>query len=45
VLDECKDSVGGDVHRALLNRLQILSDRGVGNSIRETELRVRINQL
>lgn len=37
--------MGGDVHRSILNRIQILNDRSVSNSIKETELRLRINQL
>ena len=45
MLEEVKDSVGGDVHKALLGKVQVLTDRNVNSSIKETELRVKINQL
>ena len=38
-------SVPGDVHNALLNRIQSLNDKNINNSIKETELRLKINRL
>jgi hypothetical protein len=36
VLDDVKMSVPGDVHNALLNRIQSLNDKNINNSIKET---------
>jgi hypothetical protein len=33
------------VHQTIVQKLQIISDRSMNNSIKETELRLRINQL
>ncbi len=45
ILDDVKDCVPGDVHKALLSRMQSLNDKNINNSIKETELRLRINRL
>ena len=37
--------MGRDIHQAAVNKLQTLSDRTMTSSIKETELRLRINQL
>ena len=35
----------GEIHNALLSRMQSLNDKNINNSIKETELRLRINRL
>jgi hypothetical protein len=45
ILEEGRDSVGREVHQTIVQKLQIISDRSMNNSIKETELRLRINQL
>lgn len=45
VLEESRDSVSSEAHKIALGKLQNLSDQALSNSIRETELRVKINQL
>lgn len=44
-LEESRDSVGGEVHKTTLSKMQSLADRAMSNSIKETELRLKINQL
>ena len=45
ILEEGRDSVPRDTHQAAVNKLQNLSDKTLSSSIKENELRLRINQL
>ena len=45
ILEEGRDSVGRDIHTAAVNKLQNLTDKSLSSAIKETELRVKINQL
>ncbi len=45
ILDDSKNSVSGELHNAVLSRMQSLNDKSLNGSIKETELRLRINRL
>ena len=45
ILEDGRDSVSRDAHDVVVSKLQNLTDRSLNSAIKETELRVRINQL
>lgn len=45
ILEESRDSVARETHQAAVNKLQNITDKSLNGAIKETELRVRINQL